>query len=213
MGILEQWKLSSDELNEILAANPSLRGMTFGYVSEYKLRKMWFSDDRVTDSVKYDDHDRAKKGDLAFNYKGARISVEVKSLQSNTIRMVDDTYNAKFQCDASDRRRVTLPNGEELETTCLIAGEFDLLAVNLFDFEKEWRFAFAKNLDLPRSTYSKYTAPQRTYLLATQVQISWPLKPPFQAEPFGLLDEIAQEKTQASKSQQASTVFIERVAE
>src|SRR5205809_4128746 len=111
MGILEQWKLSPEELNEILAANPSLRGMTFGYVSEYKLRKMWFSDDGITDLVKYDDHDRAKKGDIAFTYRAVKISVEVKSLQTNTIRVVDDAYTARFQCDASDRRRVTLPNG------------------------------------------------------------------------------------------------------
>jgi len=43
MGILERWKLTAEELDEIVSGNPSLRGFMFGYVSEYKLKKMWFS--------------------------------------------------------------------------------------------------------------------------------------------------------------------------
>jgi hypothetical protein len=42
-------------------------------------------------------------------------------------------------------------------TTNLVVGGFDLLAINLFEFGAEWRFAFAKNRDLPRSTFRKYT--------------------------------------------------------
>ena len=66
MGLLEDWKLTTEELNEMLAANPSLRGITFGYVGEYKLKQMWLSDSGVTDLVKYDDHDRTRKGDMTF---------------------------------------------------------------------------------------------------------------------------------------------------
>ncbi len=211
MGVLEQWKLSTEELNEILAASPSLRGITFGYVSEYKLKKIWFADERITDLVKYDDHDRTRKGDMTFTYSGARISVEVKSLQTSTIRNIGDEYTGRFQCDASDKRLVSLPNGEEIQTTCLIAGEFDLLAVNIFQFGQEWRFAFAKNLELPRSTYAKYSPEQRAYLLATTIPISWPLKPPFQPEPFALLDEIAQAKIQTSKEGLITPIFIGKV--
>jgi hypothetical protein len=184
-------------LSEIVSANPSLRGITFGYVAEYKLRKTWFADDRISDLVKYDDHDRARKGDIGFFYKGREIRVEVKSVQTNSIHKVGDEYVGRFQCDASDRRQVTLPNGQRVETTCLVVGEFDLLAVNLFGFEDEWRFAFAKNSDLPRSQHRKYTAKQRQYLLATSIEISLPLKPPFASEPFRLLDEIVREGKRA----------------
>jgi hypothetical protein len=38
------------------------------------------------------------------------------------------------------------------------------------------------------------------YLLATLMDVSWPLKPPFQPEPFRLLDEIALEKTKKRSS-------------
>ncbi len=33
MGILEEWKLTAHELDEIVSMNPSLRGFMFGYVS------------------------------------------------------------------------------------------------------------------------------------------------------------------------------------
>lgn len=194
MGILDLWEVTLGELDEIVAANPSLRGFMFGYVGEYKLRKMWLSDDRISNLIKYDNHDRTRKSDMTFIYKEVEISVEAKSLQSGSIRKVGDTYTGRFQCDASDRRQVSLPNGETVETTCLLVGEFDLLAVNLFDFEKKWRFAFAKNQDLPRSQYKKYTTEQQKYLLATLITITWPLQPPFSDEPFHLLDKIVQEK-------------------
>lgn len=199
MGVLERWKVTPEELNEIIAASPSLRGFLFGYVSEYKLKKMWFSDPRISKLIKYNNHDREKKGDLSFEYKGFEMRVESKSLQTHSIRKLDGESIGKFQCDASDRREVTLPSGEKLETTCLVVGDFDLVAVNLFEFEQEWRFAFAKNADLPRSRYSKYTPEQRQYLLATLIEVSWPPKPPFYAEPYRLLDEIVLEKSRRQK--------------
>lgn len=74
MDILGQWELSRDELNEILTENPSLRGILLGYVAERKLRKMWFSDKRISDLIKYDDHDRTRKGDLSFQFGGAEVN-------------------------------------------------------------------------------------------------------------------------------------------
>jgi len=92
------------------------------------------------------------------------------------------------------RRNVTFPDGVTLSTTCLLAGDFDLLAVNLFGFENKWRFAFAKNNELPRSKYAKYRPYQRQYLLASLVTITWPLQHPFYEDPLPLLDEIVQER-------------------
>jgi len=166
-----------------------------GYVAEHRLRKTWFSDERIRDLVKRNNHDRANKGDLSFAYKGVQITVEVKSLQTRSIREVEGEFRGRFQCDASDSREVVLPNRRRMKTTCLVVGEFDLLAVNLFEFEKKWRFAFAKNDELPRSRYRKYTPVQRAYLLATLMEVTWPLTPPFHEEPFALLDQIAREKT------------------
>ena len=123
-------------------------------------------------------------------YKSRPFKVECKSLQTNSIRRVGEMFTGKAQCDASDRRTVTFGDGTTLDTTCLLVGEFDLLAVNLFAFEDKWRFIFAKNADLPRSRFKGYTEEQRSQLLASLVPVSWPPQPPFRDDPFGLMDEM-----------------------
>jgi hypothetical protein len=190
MGLLEDWDTNLEELNEIIANRPSLRGILIGFLAEYKLSKLWFSDKRIVNLVRYDNHDRQKHGDFGFVYKGVPISVQVKSLQTKSIRKTESGYLGTFQCDASDRRQVRFPKGGVVETTCLLVGGFDLLAVNLFGFGNKWRFAFAKNQDLPRTTHKKYKPNQRKNLLATSMRITWPLGSPFREEPFTLLDEI-----------------------
>ena len=196
MGILERWGVTLDEINDILAERPSVRGILLGFIAEYKLAQIWFSNDPRVDSLeRYKNHDRTRAGDLGFRYKGVLVSVQVKSLQSSSVLKTETGYKGTLQCDASDRRLVHLPNGESVETTCLPVGGFDLLAVNLFEFGQEWRFAFAKNSDLPRTTSSKYTPEQREFLLATSVRITWPLQPPFYEDPFTVLDMIVAEKS------------------
>lgn len=189
--ILDRWTITADGLTAAIDENPSLRGMLFGYVAEYKLRELWFTGKPdVTHFVKYDDHNRKKKGDLVVTYKNRPFTIESKSLQTNLIKQVGKIWYGQAQCDASDRRKVTFDDGSVLETTCLLAGEFDILAINCFAFEEEWRFAFCKNTDLPRSKFRKYTDLQRSKLLASLVPVTWPPQPPFREEPFSLLDEL-----------------------
>jgi len=192
--ILDRWDISLDELTEVVDSNPSLQGFLVGYIGELKLRKMWFSNKRVDHIHKFDDHDRRHKNDMAVSYKGHEFTIEVKSLQTNSIRRDVDLYRGSFQCDASDRRTVVLPNRRKVETTCLLAGEFDLVAVNLFAFRHEWEFGFALNRDLSHTESAKYTPAQRKYLLATLMKISLPLQPPFVGDPFVLLDRLIAER-------------------
>ncbi|MGH7253012.1 MAG: restriction endonuclease [Nitrospiraceae bacterium] len=194
MGLLEDWGVTIEELNEILASRPSLRGILVGFIAEYKLPRLWFSDPRIGGLERYDNHDRTRPGDFGFTYRGVPVTVQVKSLQTNSIRILPDGYAGTFQCDASDRRPIKLPNGRTVETTCLLVGGFDLLAVNLFAFAQKWRFAFTKNEDLPRTKSAKYTRRQRQHLLATSIKVTWPLQPPFRDEPFTLLEEIVSAK-------------------
>jgi hypothetical protein len=197
MTILDRWSLSAEDLTEVIDANPSLRGMILGYLAEVMLRKLWFTQLRseITSYVKYDDHDRTRKGDLVLTYRKHPLIIEVKSLQTNMIKKEGTRFLGKTQCDASDRREITLPNGSRVNTTLLKVGEFDLLAVNLFAFENKWRYIFAKNKDLPRSTFERYEEADRKYLLASLIPVSWPPEPPFRDEPFSLMDEIIHERT------------------
>lgn len=196
--LLERWQLTPEELSEIVSENPSMRGLLLGYVAEYKLRQIWFSDSRIDKAIKYDDHDRTRPSDLEVYYQKVPVTIEVKSLQTRSVQRNEEGYRGKFQCDASDRRMVELPNGESLQTTCLVVGQFDLLAVNLFAFREQWDFAFIRNRDLPRSRYRNYSVEQRKYLLATLVDVTWPIQHPFESEPFRLIDEIVGEKSQAT---------------
>jgi len=191
---LEEWEITLEELNQIISYSRSLYGQMVGAIGEHKLEKMWLSRPEVADLIRPDPHDRTRKSDFEFTYRGVRITLQVKSLQSNSVRKVGETYHGGFQCDASDRREVVLPNGDRVETTCLVVGGFDLVAVNLFEFGKEWRFGFAPNRDLPRTTSRKYSAEQQRYLLKTIMKISWPLQPPYSAELFPLLDAILRER-------------------
>lgn len=194
--ILKKWDLSEEELTDIINENPSMRGLMLGYIAEYKLQQMFFNDSRTEKALKDDDHDRKKKGDLRITYKGQEFLVECKSLQTNSIRMTDEGYSGKYQCDASDRRAVTFSDGSSIQTTCLLVGEFDIVAVNLFSFEEKWKFAFALNRDLPRSRYKKYTEFQRKELLSTLIPITFPISNPYHEDPFVLFDLLINETSQ-----------------
>jgi hypothetical protein len=188
--LLEEWSLTADELSEIVAENPSMRGLMFGFVAEYKLKQEWLLRPEVTNLVRPRFSDRKQKCDFLFDYQGEKIKVEVKCLDSPKVKQVEGGYEGTFQCNASDTTGVLLPNGEVVSTNCLLVGGFDLLAVCLYSFGRIWRFAFALNDDLPRSTWRGYTPEQQKYLLASSMKITWPLSSPFADEPFALLGRL-----------------------
>lgn len=192
--IFDRWEITPENLTKIVDENPSLRGMLFGYVAEFKLTQYLDNLQHVSHSVKYDDHDRTKKGDRVVIYKGHKIIIESKSIQTNTIVREKNRCVAKAQVDASDRRLITLPDGSTLNTTLLLAGQFDVLAVNIYAFENQWRFVFAKNDELPRSRFQRYSQYQREHLLASLVPVTWPPEPPFHEGVTSVLDEIVRER-------------------
>jgi hypothetical protein len=196
--ILEDWGLTVEEFSQLVHENPSLRGVLIGYLAELKLNQMWLSSAEISESSKPDDHDRKRKGDRVVTYRGHQFILESKSLQTAMVRKVGDTFYGRSQCDASDRRNVILPNGHTVNTTLLLTGEFDILAVNIYAFEQKWAFVFAKNKDLPLTNYSKYLPEDRQYLIASLIPVTWPVSGPFRTEPFSLMNEIIMERQLAA---------------
>ena len=191
--ILEKWQITAEELTKIVEDNPLLRGFIFGYVSEYKARTYFAGHENISNLMKYDDHDRTSKGDISFYYRDREFRIEAKSLQTNSVvGLGNDSWTGKFQCDASDRREILLPNGHTVNTTCLAVGEFDIVAVSLYAFGDQWRFAFAKNSDLPKpgNRSRNVAAEDREYLIKTLIDISWPLQAPFTTDVYSLLDSM-----------------------
>jgi len=206
--ILQSWGITEQELTELVDQNPSLRGIMLGYVAEKKFHDTFLEHPDVTEKSKDDDHNRKKKGDRRILYKGKTLIIEVKSLQTNQVKQLGaDQWEGKAQVDASDRRIVKFPDGTALNTTLLLRGEFDLLAINCFAFGGQWRFVFAKNSDLPFSTFRKYTEAQRNQLIASLIAVTWPPQPPFVDNPFPLLDELVSETKDVTISESTETVI------
>jgi hypothetical protein len=246
--ILDIFGVTLDYLTEVVSANPSLRGIIAGYIAERKLWDWFASDGRVTSIRKDDDHDRAQKGDLVVAYRGFDFRIEVKSLQTNSIQILDResgmwlkkvvqepsrkqaggkkqrrkwiesepfkvlwrkgpddaVYRGGVQCDASDRRTITVA-GQEVNTTNLLVGEFDILAASLFAFREKWDFGFILNRNLPRSTYAKYPEEVRSQLIKTMIPVTWPLPEHFVSDPFILLDQLVAEKDQSPSDRRTAT--------
>lgn len=195
MSILNRWDITEEQLTSALDDNPSLRGMVLGYVAELKLKELITSFPEVSYTTKFDDHNRKKKGDLYVVYKGKAFDIESKSLQTAMVSYDDflNEWKGKAQVDASDCREVVLPSGNKVKTTLLLRGEFDVLAVNCYAFGNEWKFVFARNCDLPYSSYSKYTEEAKQALIASLIPITWPPKPPFYADLKSLLDSMIED--------------------
>ncbi len=177
---------------QIIRENPSLRGFVYGYVAELEFEQHYLKSRKETFS-KDDDHKKTKS-DRTVIFKGRPVSIQVKSVQTNSIRFADGLFVAKVQNDASDRRRVTLPNGAKLETTCYVVGEYDILAVSLHAFTGKWRFAFKENSKLRRTTSKKYTAKEQQYLLATLEIIQFPLDPTWTDDFDAILERVSRQK-------------------
>lgn len=192
--ILEELGLTVGELTELIHSNPSLRGMVVGYAAEQKLRVYLQSSDDIAYVGKPDDHNRQNKGDHVIQYRGHRLTIEIKSLQTRMVVKDGDIWRGRAQVDASDRRTVILANGSTLETTLLKVGEFDVLAINCFAFGQGWNFVFAKNEDLPRSRYRNYADEVRSQLIASLVPVSWPPEPPFCDNLLTVLDRLISER-------------------
>lgn len=173
---------------QVLQGIPSVRGMVYGNLAEVQLSR-WLEDNGIPLDYQTRDDDHAKtKSDRTIIYKGRRYTIQVKSIQTNKIKENGEGgFRAIVQCDGSDCRPVTLPNGHRVETTNYKTDEFMILATPLHPFTQRWDFAFRLNSTLERTPSKKYSAEDRRYLLKTTVPISWPLEDPWTTDLFGLL--------------------------
>lgn len=191
---IDKLDITNENLNQLLESNPSLRGMIMGYLAEIKLKNIWFEDNRINNIYKADDHNRDIKADWIINYNEHEFTIEVKSVQTNSIRTLNEHKDAflkgKFQCDASDSRAVNLKGNKSVKTTCMKKGRFDILAINLYPFTGNWEFAFVKNEDLPTTNYHKYDSKTQNQLLKGCIKIKYPFSKPYYSNPYDLLDNL-----------------------
>jgi hypothetical protein len=196
---IHSWGLSADDFEFIIAENAHVYSPFSGFVAEYNLKRMHLSDPEIMDLSRPSGYNKDEKGDFSFTYRGQPIRLEVKSLDGPRVNdLGGDRWEGTFQCNASDARKVTLPNGHTVATNCIVAGGWDVLAVNLYSFGGSWRFAFARQQDLPRAS-DKYAAKDRAYLLASSMKIALPLAAPYTENLPALLDAIVKERQKSGR--------------
>lgn len=175
---------------QVLKETPSVRGMVYGNFAETMFAESLVAIGIPVEDQRRDDDHAKTKSDRTFKLVNRSYTVQLKSMQTNSIRQLDDgTFTAKVQCDASDKRPIELPNRHTVATTCYQVDEFDVLAVPLQPFLGKWHYAFRLNETLPRTTWRDYAPEDRPFLLATLVPITWPTGDEWTTDLCGLLDE------------------------
>lgn len=184
----------AETIFRVIQENPSLRGFVYGYVSEMEFERHYLKSCKSIERFSKDDDHQKTKADRTVIYKGKPITIQIKSVQTNSIQFDEGKFVAKVQNDASDRRRVRLADGSTIETTCYVVGEYDILAVSLHPFTGTWRFAFKENSKLLRTTSKKYSPTQQKHLLATLETIAYPLAPSWTEDFDTMLETIRRQR-------------------
>ena len=179
---------SSDLIHAIKTA-PSLRGIVLGFVAEVMFTKHAELIEGIEDVRKHDDHDRSKnKIDRDFLYRGQRVTVQLKSIQTNSLGFHDDeeVVYADVQNDASDSRRMIF-NGTEITTVNYLKGDYDILCTPLYPFTGEWDFAYKVNSMCETWRSQKYPTEISQHFLHGTEKITYP-----NLEKFGWTSDIHQ---------------------
>jgi len=137
------------DIEELAEQNPSLRGYLHGYIAELFLKRHLESLHGISKVEKIPDRD-SRKGDFLVTYLNHTLTVEAKSLSSNDLRqdLLNDSWIGRVNLKKTGAGKI--PDTHE-RTTCLMRGEFDVLAICTFSLTKTWEFVFLENRYIPSS--------------------------------------------------------------
>ena len=180
-----------DDIQEMISENPSLRGFLQGYLAERALKKQILEIPGVSSVTKIPDRD-AEKGDFKVVYKEVPITVEVKSISTSSVRddVLTQTWQGSVTVKNTDKREVTVDGIGTFQTTKLVRGQFDILAVCCFAVSGTWDFVFMENRFIPSAAESQT-------LLKTQFIINPSTTPCLTHNLVKLLEKTLEIKAQA----------------
>lgn len=148
MSILSEF--TSEELDQVIQDNPSLRGFLQGYLAEVALKKQLlqlpdvFSVEKIPDQA-------AEKGDLRVRYKDLEITIEVKSIGTNTVKqdVLYDSWQGTVAVRSSDKKELEVEGVGRIRTSSIPRGGFDILAISCYAVSGKWEFLFMDNDNIP----------------------------------------------------------------
>ena len=147
MSILDGFTL--DDIEYLINLNPSMRGYVQGYLAELMLTRQIANMAGVTAVTKIPDR-ADRKGDLEVIYLGVPITIECKSILSNTV--VQDELNDSWSGIVTIKNngwREHVVKGESHRISSLQKGGFDILALSCYAVDGEWTFQFIEEKYLP----------------------------------------------------------------
>lgn len=142
--------LDLEEIKGIAEENSSFRGYLQGYIAELRLKAYLLNQPCVERVEKIPDQSK-KKGDFIVTLtSGKKFSIELKSLDSNSIKFdeVESSFKGRVRLKRSDPRRTNSLTGPKTDSSTF-RGEFDVLAVNAVQANGKWAFYFMHNKYIP----------------------------------------------------------------
>lgn len=180
-----------DDIQEMIDENPSLRGFLQGYLAERALKKQLLKIEGVTSVTKIQDRD-VEKGDFRVVYKDVPITIEAKSVATASIKedVLTQAWQGSVVVKNTDRRELTMEGLGTFQTTKLMRGQFDILAICCFAVNGTWDFMFIENRFIPAAIESRD-------LLKTRFTINPTTTPCLTHDLVKLLEKTLEIKAQA----------------
>lgn len=146
--------LTVEQFSELMAANPSLRGMCTGYAMEVHARERLLNEPGVQAVTKITDHDRESRFDLLVEHEGYDMRVEVKLIresgQVHTAGYENPLYEESFRTYDTPRDR------------------YDVLCMAKIDEDGSFFLKFVDVKDIPPSTCSHIPEEKRDRFLKSR---------------------------------------------
>lgn len=146
--ILQGFSIS--DVEEMISENPSLRGYLHGYLAERVLKKKLEAVPGVTSVAKIPDS-VPEKGDFRVIYNSTPITIEVKSIATESVRenLLTQTWQGLVKIKNTDKRDIEVDGIGVISSSKLLKGQFDILAICCFAVSGEWDFVFIENKYIP----------------------------------------------------------------
>lgn len=190
--LAKKFGVCEDQLKQMIAYvfsnNISALAFFEGYGSEYILEKIIKNVPGVSSCYKPGDNNTEIKGDLVPLYKGVPLQIEVKNVKRKTndiarkpkqIVNLEETYwTGYFSTRVARNRKLVFSDGSVGYSYNTLRGQYDIIAVNVFQITGKQQFIYCLEKDLPSTTYIKsktdLTPIQCQETLRGDVSIRWP---------------------------------------
>jgi hypothetical protein len=187
MSILSEFTFG--EIEKVLADNPALRGFIQGYLAELALMKRLAIITGIKDVQKIPDKD-IRKGDILFRYKGTDLTIEVKSVRSGSVKedVLHETWEGTVGCKSSDKKEQLTSEGILVNTSSIMRGTFDILAISTYTVEGTWDYVYMENKHLPSISHGDHN------IIKTSFKINPLLTPLLESDLVKVLESARADK-------------------